>query len=119
MRQLGRLEDHEPRPVRHLSDGRGRGAAADVPGNSAADRPAAGATSASVIGKWARIRQTETAEVRLDQGRTARSSASARSTARFGVYCARSARLLLPKEAQGPDHGLYTLGNPGNVGRIV
>jgi 2-polyprenyl-3-methyl-5-hydroxy-6-metoxy-1,4-benzoquinol methylase len=43
----GRGELLGPHPA-----GRDRGIAADVPGNSAADRPAAGATSASVTGKW-------------------------------------------------------------------
>ena len=43
-------QGREPRPLHHLSDGGGRGAAADVPGNSVADRPAAGAASAGMRG---------------------------------------------------------------------
>jgi len=47
---------------------------------------------ARVTGKWDRIRQAETAEVRLDQISTAGSSASARLTARFGAPTAHAAR---------------------------
>src|SRR6478736_6345460 len=39
-----RRQGREPRPLHNLSDGRGRGAATDVPGNPVADRPATGAT---------------------------------------------------------------------------
>ena len=59
------------------------------------DRPTAGTAGASVTGKWDRIRQAETAEVRLDQGSTAGSSASGRSTPRFGpptVHAVRDCR---------------------------
>ena len=87
-----RRQGHEPRPLRHLPIGRGHGVAADVPGNLDADRPTAVTAGASVTGKWDRIRQAETAEVRLDQGSTAGSSASARLTARFGPPAAHAAR---------------------------
>jgi hypothetical protein len=47
--------------------------------------------------------------VRLDQGRTARSSASAQSTAVMDrLLCTRCA-IVVAKEAQKPDHGLNTL----------
>jgi hypothetical protein len=55
-----------------------------------------------VTGKWDRIRQAETAEVRLDQGSTAGSSASARLTARFGPPVVHAVRdLSLPKTRNG------------------
>ena len=49
-----------------LPDGRGRGAAADVPGNPVADRPAASAAGTGMTGRSGQIRQTTTAEVCLD-----------------------------------------------------
>jgi hypothetical protein len=58
-----RRQGHQSRPLRHLPAGRGRGVAADVPRNPAAHRPAAGAPSASVTGRWGQMRQTRTAEV--------------------------------------------------------
>jgi hypothetical protein len=54
--------------------GRGRGAAADVPGDPVADRPAAGAAGTSVTGRWGQMRQM--AEVRLDEGKATSSSAA-------------------------------------------
>jgi hypothetical protein len=41
-------------PLRHVPDGRGRGATTDVPGNPVADRPVAGTARASM--RSARIR---------------------------------------------------------------
>jgi hypothetical protein len=32
------------------------------------------------------------------------------------VYYARGCAIVVAKEDKGPDHGLNTLGNPGNVG---
>jgi hypothetical protein len=49
-----------------------------------------------------------------NQRGTAGSSASARVTAERLVRTRRA--IVLAKEAQGPDHGLNTLGNLGNVG---
>jgi hypothetical protein len=47
---------------------RGRGAAADVPGNPVADRPAAGAAGTGITGRSGQIRRTTTAEVCLNEG---------------------------------------------------
>ena len=55
-------------PSSIVPDGRGRGAAADVPGNPVADRPAAGAAGTGMSGRSGQIRQTTTAEVCLDEG---------------------------------------------------
>ena len=41
-----RREGRQPRPLRYLPDGRGRGAATDVPGHPVADRPAASSAAA-------------------------------------------------------------------------
>ena len=43
-----RRQDRQPWPLRHLPIGRGRGVAADVPGNLDADRPTAGTAGARV-----------------------------------------------------------------------
>lgn len=50
-----RRQGGQPRPLRYVSDGRGRGAPADVPGNFVAYRPVAGAARASVTGRLGQI----------------------------------------------------------------
>ena len=45
-----RRQGRQPRPLRHVPDGRGRGAATDVPRHPAADRPTAGTADASMRG---------------------------------------------------------------------
>jgi hypothetical protein len=45
-----RRQGREPRSLRYVPDGRGRGAAADAPRHPTADRPTAGAACASVRG---------------------------------------------------------------------
>ena len=45
-----RREGRQPRPLRYLPDGRGRGAATDVRRHPVADRPAAGTARASMSG---------------------------------------------------------------------
>jgi len=45
-----RRQGREPRPLHDLSDGRGRGATTDVPGNPDVDRPTADPTCASMTG---------------------------------------------------------------------
>jgi hypothetical protein len=79
-----RRRGRQPRPLRHLPIGRGLGVAADVCGYPDAHRPTAGAARTNVTGKWSRIPETETAEVRFNRGETTSSSASARSIVRFG-----------------------------------
>ena len=44
-------QGREPRPLHDLSDGRGRGAATDVPGNLDVDRPTSGAAGTNVTGR--------------------------------------------------------------------
>jgi hypothetical protein len=49
-----RRQGRQPRPVRYLPDGRGRGAAPDARRNPDAHRPAAGTARASMTGSWGR-----------------------------------------------------------------
>src|SRR5215204_3456917 len=74
-----RREGRQPRALRYLPDGRGRGATADVPGNFVADHEAAGTARARMTRRSEQVRWTTTAEVRPDAGRATRFSASARS----------------------------------------
>jgi hypothetical protein len=67
----------------NLPDGRGCGAPADVPGNPVADRPAAGAAGTRMTGRRARIREITTAELRLEHGKPASSSAGKPSARSF------------------------------------
>ena len=78
-----RREGHKPRPLRHLPNGRGRGAAADVPGNPVAGRPTSGTARAGMTGRWGQMRQTTTAELRLDHGKAASSSPASPSAPSF------------------------------------
>src|SRR5882762_9234410 len=48
----------QPRALRYLPYGRGRGATADVPGNPVSDRPAAGTARASMNGTSGQMQQT-------------------------------------------------------------
>jgi hypothetical protein len=48
---------------------RGRGVAAEVPGHPVADRPATGAARSGMTGRSRQMRQTTTAEARLDEGK--------------------------------------------------
>jgi hypothetical protein len=47
-----RREDREPRPLRRLSDGRGRHSPANVPGDFAADRRTAAEAAAHASMRW-------------------------------------------------------------------
>ena len=64
-----RREGRQPRPLRYVSDGRGSGTATDVRGYPLAHRAAAVTASTSMTGRPGRMRQTTTAEMRLDQGK--------------------------------------------------
>ena len=77
-----RREGRQPRPLRHIPTGRGRGTATDVQRHSVADRPAAGTTRASMIIAGGQMRQTMTADVRLGTGKAARFRASVQATDR-------------------------------------
>src|SRR5271168_1491951 len=60
-----RRQGRQPRALRYVSDGRSRGAAADVPGNPVADRPTADTARPSMMGLWRRKARRTTAEVWL------------------------------------------------------
>src|ERR1700680_2688081 len=83
--QLGDLERCALRSwaLRDLPDGRGCGVSSDVPGNPIADRAAAGTARAGMTRRSEQMRRTTRAEVRPDEGRATRLSASARSTGDF------------------------------------
>jgi hypothetical protein len=87
-----RRQGRQPRPVCDLPDGRGRSAAADVPGNPVADRPAAGTTCAGVRSAGADVRQAVAIEACLNAARSAlsppRCGQLPSSTARCGAWCA-------------------------------
>jgi hypothetical protein len=70
---------HEPWPLRHVPDGRGRDAAADVPRYPNADRLAAGAARTSMT-DCVQVPQTTTVEVRLDQAKATSSGTARRPT---------------------------------------
>jgi hypothetical protein len=57
-----------PRPLRRLPDGGGRGAEADVPGNSVVYSSTAGATGTSMTGRWVKSGRGDGPE-RLDGGK--------------------------------------------------
>src|SRR6202049_3443357 len=78
-----RREGGEPWALRDLPDGRGCGVSSDVPGNPIADRAAAGTARAGMTRRSEQMRRTTRAEVRPDEGRATRLSASARSTGDF------------------------------------
>jgi hypothetical protein len=84
-----RREGREPRPLRHIPEGRGRGAATNVPGNPVADRPAADTGRAGMTARSGQMRQTTTAEVRLDHRKAAGSGATRPSVSPFGLSAGR------------------------------
>src|SRR6516165_12506100 len=65
------------------TDGRGRDATTDVPGNPVADRPTAGTACASMSEQRDQMRQATSAKVCLDLAKSARFIVSALSTASF------------------------------------
>src|SRR6516162_5304879 len=78
-----RREGCEPRPLRHLPNGRNRGATADVRRYPVADRPTAGTACASMSEQRDQMRQATSAKVCLDLAKSARFIVSALSTASF------------------------------------
>jgi len=78
-----RREGREPRSLRDLPDGRGRGVGANVRRHPVADRPTAGTTHTSMRGAWSDVRQTTAAEVRLDAGKAPRFNVSTQFNWRF------------------------------------
>src|SRR5258707_7951399 len=109
-----RSQGGQPRALLYVSDGRGRGVPTDVPGNPVTHLPAAGTASASmrVLGQ---MRQATTGEVRLDERKAARLSASAQSTGGFDrLLRTRCAICHCPRRPKGRPW-LPTTRNPGNI----
>src|SRR5208282_2735765 len=66
-----RCQGGQPRPLRHVPDGRGRSATTDVQRNPHAHCPVAGATRTSVKGPRDQMRRARKAEARLDEDESA------------------------------------------------
>jgi hypothetical protein len=78
-----RRQGGEPRPLCHVPDGRGRGAAADVPGSPAVDRAAAGTAGAGI--SWLGLNGLRRREdYAFEHGKPANSSAVSYAIPGFG-----------------------------------
>jgi hypothetical protein len=100
----------------HVPDGRGRGAAADVPRHPAADRPTAHTAGAGMTGRWGQMRQSETAGVRLDERKAMGCNASVRSIGRSGRLWRTRCAIALAEEAQKRRPGSQIHPESGGVG---
>jgi hypothetical protein len=69
-----RCQSRQPRPLRYVPDGRGRGIAADAHGHPDAHCPTSGTACPGMRSAGGQLRQTMTAEVRLASRPTARES---------------------------------------------
>jgi hypothetical protein len=107
-----------PRPVRHFPDGRGRGAAADVPGNPVAHR-APSSTCASMTGRSDHMRQATTAEVRLDEGKPPSSSPARPSVSAFWLSAGWLRSNFVAAEPPGTEDYVQTGREPGECRLIV
>ena len=96
-----RRQGCQPRPLRHIPNCRGRGAAPDVPGNPVDDSPVAGAARTSMTRGSGQMRQTTAAEVRLDHGEAACSSATRPSVLPSWLSTGRLGRISLRRNARG------------------
>ena len=92
-----RREGRQPRPIRHLPAGGGRGFAADVRRHPVADRQAPGTTRARMRGAWSDVRQATTAEVRLHAANQRVLASRRNQLAGSAASYAHRARLLLSK----------------------
>jgi hypothetical protein len=110
-----RRQGREPRPLHRLSDGRGRGAATDVPGYPLADRPAAGAARTSMTERRGQMQQAATAEVRLDEGNATGSGGERRANRRFGREHRQLRSNCVAARLDETKHYAQRAGNPGNV----
>jgi hypothetical protein len=95
-----RRQGGQPWPLRDVPSGRGRSSAADVRGYPDADCPAAGAVRTGMKGRRDRMRQMTRAEVRLDHGKPAGCSASARSIGCLGRIRRRPRAIAVAEKPQ-------------------
>jgi hypothetical protein len=109
-------EDLQPRALRYLPDGRGRGATADVPGNPVADRPTAGISRASMNGTSGSRCNNDGRGAPPDAGRATRFSSSAWSTGSFARLPCTRRRFAVAQDARMDDPGLTITPNPEDVG---
>jgi hypothetical protein len=85
-------------PLHNLSDGRGRGAATDVPANPDVDRPTSGAAGTNVPGDEVRCHSRR--RVRLDEHKAASFGPAGRASWRFGFQRVGCDRISLPRNPQ-------------------
>jgi len=111
-----RRQGRQPWPLHCLPDGRGRGAAADVSGNPIADRPAPGAVGPGMTGRSAQMRQTTTAEVRLDQGKATNLGAARLSASPFWLPTGRLRSNFVAKRLDQAESHIDGSRYPENVG---
>jgi hypothetical protein len=78
-----RREGGELRPLRDLSDGRGRGVAADVRRYPVPDRPAASTSRVGMRGGEVKVQRATEGEACLDAGQSAHASVPVPARARF------------------------------------
>jgi hypothetical protein len=98
------------------TDGRGRGVAEDVRGNPDVDRSATSAARASMTRRRDRMRETTTAEVRLDHGNAVGSGIVGRAVQRFGSQSGRSRSNFVAARLDETEDHTQRAGNLGNVG---
>jgi hypothetical protein len=111
-----RRKGREPRPLRDLPDGRGRGAATDVPGNSVAHRPVARTARASMTGTSGQMRQKTKVEARLDDGKAAGSGSARPNASPFWLLPGRLWSNFVAAEPPGTEDHVQPARNPVNVG---
>jgi hypothetical protein len=111
-----RRQGGQPRPLRHLPDGRGLGAAADVPGHPVADRPAPRTAGRSITERSGQMRQSTTSKVRLAQGKTTSFGAAEAGNATIWLPTGDCDRIWLRRTSTETEDLAQRLRYPGNVG---
>ena len=108
-----RRQGRQPSPLRHVPDGRGRGAARDVPGNPVADRPVAGTARTSMRSAGIRCDKRRQQRCASKQAKL-RVSAPRRGQLICATFAAHAVRdLPLPTTGEGAILGPTTTPNPG------
>ena len=85
-------------------------------GNPVADRPAAGAARTGMTGRSGQMRQTTTAEVRLDEGKAASSGPARPSNSTIWLPTGRLRSNFVAARLDETENRAQQAGNPGNVG---
>src|SRR5271170_96094 len=109
-------EGRQPWALTDLPTSRGRGVAADVRGYPVADRPVADTTRPGMTGRRSQMRQTTTAEVRLDGGKQRVPAPRAHAARHFCCQTAGRYRISLRRRR---DDGKIIPTEPGIWGMSV